>query len=114
MPKTKPVTDGHASVNAERYKTQFGMTVNRFGGFFVNRCGPAQALNADFAAVRRITQPPSALTYGLNLLDQPLQRRIALAQGQADDVQVKGLQLKWQLKQLQRQQAGEVARQLGR
>jgi hypothetical protein len=42
MPKTKPVTDGRASLNAERYKTQISMRVNRFGAFFVNQCSHSQ------------------------------------------------------------------------
>ncbi len=43
-----------------------------------------------------------------------MQRRVALALGQTDDFQVKRTEGERQLKQLQWQQAGEVARQLGR
>jgi hypothetical protein len=42
MPKTKPVSDGRTSLNAERYKTQISMRVNRFGAFFVNQCSHSQ------------------------------------------------------------------------
>ena len=43
-----------------------------------------------------------------------MQRRVTLALGQADDFQVKRAEGERQLEQLQRQQAGKVARQLGR
>src|SRR3990167_813049 len=56
----------------------------------------------------------SALGDLQDLFDQPVQRRVTLALGQADDFQVKRTEGERQLKQLQWQQAGEVARQLGR
>src|SRR3990167_1021216 len=62
-----------------------------------------------------IRRPPRSTLFPYTTLfrsDQPLQRRVALALRQADDFQVEGAEVEGQVEQLQRQQRGEVARQL--